>query len=112
MVDGGEEMNIPIAEIESLVSEEDRKWFENNPERNYRLRQIHPDEFKESGVTQVGASHVAVYQLRDGVRFRLPCNAPGFSDTERACKWCFEELLKDKRYAHMADTLTNVLTLI
>ena len=112
MVERGEEMKIPVSEIESHVSEEDRKWFKNNPNRNYRLRWIHPEEFEELGVTQVRASHVVVLQLRDGVRFRLPCNAPAVPDTESACEWCFEELLKDKRYAHMADALRKVLTLL
>ncbi len=51
------------------LSEDDRRWFERHPDREFRLRKPAP---RELGMMQAqGSSHVLVRQVLPGCRMRL-----------------------------------------
>lgn len=47
------------------IKDLDRRWFEANPGRIFRLREAGRNEFP-------GATHVLVHQIRKGLRERIP----------------------------------------
>lgn len=57
--------------------DDDRRFFERHPHRNYRLRRIFPAEYEEFAVRSGGAlpprdmAFVAVEQVRPGARLRV-----------------------------------------
>src|SRR4051812_49063454 len=51
----------------------DAAWFEENPDRTWRLRMAQPSEQK---MMPPGTALVRVEQLRPGVRLRLPASMP------------------------------------
>jgi hypothetical protein len=52
------------------ASEEDRVWFEAHPTRSHRVRPFIPGETPEAD--PIPPTHVAVRQVKPGIRVRLP----------------------------------------
>jgi hypothetical protein len=68
-----------------VACEDDRLWFDWNSNRDYRLREVLPDEFAKLGVLPHGmAWRVLVIQINREVRVRTPIAHPIEIPTEGA----------------------------
>ena len=68
------------------ASEDDARWFRENPRRNHRIRPPVPGElgFKEPYTAKPLTRWILVRQVKPGVRIRLSfamCGAPAFTET-------------------------------
>jgi hypothetical protein len=80
-------------------SEDDRRWFADNPGRSYRVRPIDPAEIPDQhlmAARPAGWRHfVVVRQVRPGHRIRLAFAAEGEPATgERAAERLFQACLR------------------
>jgi hypothetical protein len=79
-----------------LASEGDRVWFEENPGRRHRLRDMIP--FENNGPMELppfGMTwRVVVTEIKTGVRFRLPVALPAELPNEGADDSHHSELLQ------------------
>jgi hypothetical protein len=71
------------------LSEDDRRWFEARPGREFRLRKPAP---RELGMMQAqGASHVLVRQVQPGFRMRLPMLCSNLPDVDPVLRRLWNE---------------------
>lgn len=91
------------------ASEDDRIWFEANPERHFRIRNPIPYEFNERmpDPTPGFTSRTLVAQMSPGVRLRLPCEVLEYlsneTATDAALKTLFRQIAPEqfKKYLEM-----------
>ena len=82
--------------VEHKGGQDDKRWFEKHPQRNFRLRKA--TKVEKADKTMAYQHHVMVCKLSDDIRFRVAtwCN---FHDTESTpdeiCLVFLGELLED-----------------
>ncbi|WP_052600563.1 hypothetical protein [Microvirga lotononidis] len=91
------------------ASEDDRVWFDANPDRHFRIRDLIPYEFNERMPDpQPGFTlRTFVAQMSPGVRLRLPCEILDYltneTATDAALKTLFRQIapVQFKQYLQM-----------
>jgi hypothetical protein len=82
----------PDAALEA-ASEDDQAWFEANPGRSYRVRPQIPGEWTVDALNRLPQGQLwftAVYQVKPGVRMRLPISLDAEPEaSERAASRLF-----------------------
>jgi hypothetical protein len=82
------------------TSEGDRIWFEEHPDRNFRLREATAHE-KSVGTHR---DQVLVYQVEPGVRVRAPVRA----DVEGELRECFYQLASNYSGSNIDEILAEL----
>lgn len=85
----------PLVAATDAACEGDRLWFDENPDRRFRVRPSTPDEFP--GI-DLGDTRVCVWRVRAGLRVRLPFHANGvLSDNDATGAEIVREVLGGQR---------------